>query len=371
LIFFEMKKEIIYLDHNSTTPCLPEVLEILRIYSLEKFADPDSPYIFGKEIKDHLENFRKIIADLISAEPEEIIFTSGGREANNLALFGIAFNKKKGRILISAFEHPSILKSAQKLSKLGFEIDFIPVNSQGYVEPEEVKRRIKPDTILISVTLANHEIGTIQPIKDIADICREKGILLHTDACQAVGKIHIDVKDLGCDLLSFTGHKMYAPKGIGALYIRKGINLSSLFLDNQKDLENGTKPVELIAGFAKACEIVKNDLPYESQRLIYLREKLYEGFKNIYSKIYRFGISEKTLPNTLTISFEGLDSIKILKDLPQICASPCSVSISAMKIGVEKIKGAIRFSLGRLNNLNDIEKTLEIFSEYFKKCLKI
>ena len=369
-------KDVIYLDYNATTPSLPEVIEEFRLYSAEYFANPSSAHKFGRFVRERLEEFRKKVAELINAETEEIIFTSGGTEANHLALLGIAISKGKGHLLVSAFEHPSVLKPAVKLSEMGFEVDFVPVNSKGYVEPEEVKKRLKPNTILVSIMMANNEIGTIQPVKKIAEICREREIYFHTDACQAVGKIEVDVKEIGCDLLSMAGHKMYAPKGIGALYIRKGVEIEPIFLGGaqEKGIRAGTEFTGLIAAFAKASEIAKRDVTSEEERLIFLREKLFQGLKEIYPKLYRFGIPEETLPNTLAISFVGKSGAKILSDLPQICASTGSAchdrkgsqTLLALKLPQEISEGMIRFSIGRYTNLEDIEKTLQIFSEYFK-----
>ena len=371
-----MIKDIIYLDYNATTPTLPEVIEEFKLYSGEYFANPSSAHKFGKFVKEKLEGFRKKVADLINAEPEEIIFTSGGTEANHLALFGIALSKEKGHILVSSFEHPSVLKPAVKLLELGFQIDFIPINPQGYVDPDEVKRHLKSNTILVSVMMANNEIGTIQPIKEIAEICKEREIYFHTDACQAVGKIVVDVKEIGCSLLSMAGHKMYAPKGIGALFVKKGVKIEPIFLGGgqERGLRAGTEPIPLIAALAKACEIIKRDLTGEKERLIFLREKLYQGLKEIYPGLYRYGIPEKTLPNTLTVSFIGKNGAKILSDLSQICASTgaaChdrkgSHTLLALKVSPEITEGTVRFSLGRYTSLDEIEKTLEIFSEYFK-----
>jgi len=369
-------KNLIYLDYNATTPVLPEVIEEFKLYSGEYFANPSSAHIFGKFVREKLEEFRKKVANLINAEPEEIIFTSGGTESNHLALYGVAFSKGKGHILVSTFEHPSVLNPAVKLLEMGFQVDFIPVNSYGYVEPDEVKRRLKSNTILVSVMMANNEIGTIQPIKEIAEICKEREIYFHTDACQAVGKIAVDVKEIGCSLLSIAGHKMYAPKGIGALYIKKGVKLEPLFLGGgqERGLRAGTEAVALISALAKASEIVLRDLNAEGERLNFLREKLFQGLKEIYPKLYRYGIPEKTLPNTLTVSFVGKNGAKILSELKEICASTGSAchdrkgshTLLALKVPQELAEGTIRFSLGRYTSLEDIEKTLQIFSEYFK-----
>lgn len=371
------EKEVIYLDYNATTPCLPEVLKEFALYSYEYFANPGSQHLLGKFVKEKLEVFRQKVAELINADPEEIIFTSGGTEANHLAILGLALKKEKGHILVSSFEHPSILNLSVKLLEMGFQVDFIPVNSDGYVEPDEVKKRIKPNTFLVSVMYANNEIGTIQPVKEISEICKERDIYFHTDACQAVGKIEVDVKEIGCDFLSIGGHKMYAPKGIGALYIKKGIEIEPIFLGGgqEKGLRAGTEPVGLIAALAKASEIAKRDLTGEKERLIFLRETLYQGLKEIYPELYRYGIPEKTLPNTLTVSFVGKNAIQILSDLPQICASTGSAchdrrgshTLLALKVSPELAEGTIRFSLGRYNNLENIEKVLQIFSAYFKR----
>jgi cysteine desulfurase len=367
---------IIYLDYNATTPVLPEVLDVFNKYSSEEFANPNSAHVLGKRAKLALEKFREEVASLLNASSEEIFFTSGGTESNHLALLGVALAKGKGHILVSSFEHPSVLNPAVKLLEMGFEVDFLPVNSQGYVDPEEVQKRIKKNTFLVSVMLANNEIGTIQPVEEIAKICQEREIIFHTDACQAVGKIPVDVKKIGCDLLSFAGHKMYAPKGIGGLFIKKGFSISPLFLGGgqEKGIRPGTEPVGLIAALAKAAEIAKKDVSFEAERLIYLRETLYEGLKEVYPKIYRYGIPEKTLPNTLTVSFIGKIGSKILEDLPEVCASTGSAchdrkgsnTLIALKVPEEIAQGTIRFSLGRYTTFEDIEKVIKIFQGYFR-----
>ncbi len=363
-------REVIYLDYNATTPCLPEVISVFETFSVKIFGNPSSAHFLGKEAKNWLEEFRRVVAELLEAESEEIIFTSGGTEANHFALWGVALEKGSGHILVSAFEHPSVLYPALRLAEMGFKVDFIPVSSEGYVEVEEVIKRVKKETILVSVMLANNEIGTLQPVKEIAKFCREREILLHTDACQAVGKIQVSVKELGCDLLSFAGHKMYAPKGVGGLFIRKGVKLKPIFLGGgqERGLRAGTEPLALIAALAKAAEIAKKDVKAESQRLFFLREKLWEGLQEIYPKVIRFGTPEKTLPNTLTVSFVGLKGFELLAKMPEICASTgaachdgkVSHTISVLKVSSEIAQGVVRFSLGRYNSLEDIEKVLEI-----------
>lgn len=367
----------IYLDYNATTPVLPEVLASFNLYASEYFWNPSSGHILGRKAKEALEEFRKIVAEALSADPEEVIFTSGGTESNHLALFGILTQYKKAHLIVSAFEHPSILNPAVKLLEMGYEVDFVPVNSQGYVEPDEVKKRLKAHTKLVSIMLANNEIGTIQPIREISHILREKGIFFHTDACQALGKIPVSFRDLGVDMLTLAGHKMYAPKGIGALIIRKGVKLEPLFLGGgqERGLRAGTEPLPLISALAKACEIAKRDAPAEAERLKFLREKLFQGLKEIYPELYRYGDPQRTLPNTLTVSFVGKSGAQILSDLPELCASTgsaChdrrgSITLQALKVPPEIAEGTIRFSLGRFTTLEEIERTLELFKNYFYK----
>ncbi len=366
--------ERIYLDYNATTPCLPEVEEAFRRFALEEFGNPSSAHFYGKRAKEWLEKFRAQVAEFVGAESEEIIFTSGGTESNHLAIFGILWERlwerREGHLLVSAFEHPSVLKPAVRLLEMGFFVDFVPVSPEGYVDPDEVKKRLKKNTVLVSIMLANNEIGTIQPVKEIARICREREILFHTDACQAVGKIPVNVKEIDCDLMSFAGHKMYAPKGIGALFVRKGVKLSPLFLGGgqERGLRAGTEPLALIAALAKACEIAGSDLEEEVERQKFLKNKFLKGLQEIYPDLVVYGRPEATLPNTLTVSFKGLDAGELLARCPSICASTgaaChdrkgSTTLIAMGVPEELAKGTIRFSIGRFTNLFHIEKALSV-----------
>ncbi len=378
-----MKKDLyIYLDYNATTPLLPEVGEVLRYYAEEVFYNPSSAHVLGREAKRALEDARAKVAELIEAKPEEIIFTSSGTESNHLAILGLLRRwelktSKSPHVIVSSFEHPSILNLAVKLLEWGYQVDFIPVSPEGYVDHEEVRKRLKANTFLVSVMLANNEIGTIQAIPEIAKICQERKIFLHTDASQAVGKILVSVGELNCDLLTISGHKLYAPKGIGALYVKKGIELEPLFYGGGQEmgLRPGTEPVALCCALAKACEIAKRDLPGEMERLKFFRERLYQGLKEIYPPLYRYGLPEKTLPNTLTVSFVGKRAEDILRDLPYLCASTgsaChdrkgSITLSAMKVKEEIALGTIRFSLGRFTTLEDVDTTLFYLKEYFQK----
>jgi len=365
----------IYLDYNATTPVLPEVAETVRFYLVEEFGNPSSGHERGHRAKRALKEARESLARLIEAEAEDIFFVSGGTEANNLALLGTAFRYGKGHLLVSKIEHPSILEPALRLLEEGYAVDFLPVDGKGYVDPEEVRRRLRPETFLVSVMLANNETGALQPVAEIAKICREARVLFHTDAAQAVGKIPVSVKEIGCDLLTIAGHKMYGPKGVGALYVRKGVSLSKILFGagQERGLRPGTEPVALIAGLGKAAEVALSDLREEAERERYLRERLWQGLKELYPRAIRHGDPERTLPNTLSVSFPGLKASEILAKAQGLCASTGSAChdraeavshvLSAMGVSPEVAWGTIRFSLGRFTTLEDIDKALEILKE--------
>jgi cysteine desulfurase len=376
------KREYIYLDYNATTPVLPEVGETFRVYAEEFFYNPSSAHALGKLAKEALDSAREKVASLIQAKKDEIIWTSSGTESNHLAILGYLRSYelktgKKGHLIVSSFEHPSILNLAVKLMEWGYSIDFLRVSPEGYVEVEDLKRKIRKDTALVSVMLANNEIGTIQPISELAKVCKEYGVVFHTDASQAVGKIPVSVVELSCDMLTISGHKLYAPKGIGALFVREGLELQPIFYGGgqERGLRPGTEPVALCMALAKACEIAGRDLTGEMERLTFLREKLYQGLKSAYPKLYRFGLEDRTLPNTLTVSFVGVSAQAIFQAIPQVCASTgaaChdrkgSITLSALKVTEDVAIGTIRFSLGRYTTLEDIERTIELFKGYFSK----
>lgn len=372
-------ERFVYLDYNATAPVLPEVVEAVRFCLAEEFGNPSSAHTYGLRAKEILEESRKAVARLIEAEPEEVLFVSGGTEANNLALLGTLLPRERGHLLVSKIEHPSVLKPALRLLEMGYAVEFIPVDGKGYVSPEEVKRRLRPETVLVSVMLANNETGALQPVAEIARICREAGVLFHTDAAQAVGKIPVSVKEIGCDLLTLAGHKMYAPKGIGALYVRKGVELSRILFGagQERGLRPGTEPVPLIAGLGKAAEIAASDLREEAEREKSLRERLWEGLKKIYPKAIRHGDPELTLPNTLSVALPGLNAAEVLSRAREICASTGSAChdraesvshvLSAMGIPAEVAMGTIRFSLGRFTTLEDIDRALEVLKEVLGK----
>ncbi|QJA06779.1 cysteine desulfurase [Thermosulfurimonas marina] len=365
---------MVYLDYNATTPVLPEALEAFRRAATEAFGNPGSGHAAGRRAREVLEEARRQVADLLGAQPEEIIFVSGGTEANNLALMGVALSRGSGHILVSRIEHPSVLEPALRLLEQGFSVDFLPVDGQGYVDPEEVRRRLKPETILVSVMLANNETGALQPVAEIARICREAGVLFHTDAAQAVGKIPVSVS-LGVDLLTLAGHKMYAPKGIGALYVRRGIALSRIMhgAGQERGLRPGTEPVPLCAALGAAAEFALLDLPAEAERQKALREYLWEGLQEIEPQVVRHGDPDRTLPNTLSVAFPGRAASEILSRAEGLCASTgaachdrrkaLSHVLSAMGVPPELAQGTIRFSLGRFTTREDLDRALDLLNE--------
>ncbi len=372
-------KDLVYLDYNATTPVLPEVLEAVSRACLETYGNPSSSHLCGKRAKEVLEDARLKVARLIRAQPEEIVFLSGGTEANNLAILGTVFRHPHGHVITSRIEHPSVLNPCVHLLEKGYDVTFLPVDAKGYVDPEDVRRNLRLDTRLVTIMLANNETGALQPVSEIGKICREAGIPFHTDAAQAVGKIPVDVEELYCDLLTIAGHKLYAPKGIGALYVRRGYEPENILFGagQERGLRPGTEPVPLAAGLGMACEVARRDLPAEAERERDLRERLYQGLREIFPPLVRHGDPARTLPNTLSVSFPGHAGSEILAALPELCASTgaaChdrNVTIShvlaAMGVPPEVAQGTLRLSLGRMTGLPEIERVLSLFRRYFSR----
>ncbi|OPY50561.1 MAG: putative cysteine desulfurase 2 [Methanosaeta sp. PtaU1.Bin060] len=361
----------IYLDHSATTPVAPEVLEAMLPYFTEKFGNASSLHSFGLEAKQALEESRKKVAGLLGADPEELIFTSGGTESDNLALKGIAYrNKTKGRhIITTSIEHPAILETCRKLETEGFDVTYLPVNSEGLIEPETLESAIKSETILISVMHANNEIGTIQPLEEIGKIAAEKEIYLHTDAVQSVGKISTDVNALGVDLLSLSSHKLYGPKGIGALYIRKGTRLESIIQGggHERGLRSGTENIAGIVGLARAAELAGETMDIERDRLTWLRDKLASQVLDKVKDAWINGTMTNRLPGNINFGFryvEGeslllfLDSKGIAVSTGSACSSkklePSHVLLS-LGLLPEECHGSLRITLGRSNTEEDMD----------------
>lgn len=368
--------EIIYFDNAATTPIRPEVYDAMRPYIESCYGNPSSVYKLARESKKAVDLARKQVADAINADSGEIFFTGCGSESDNWAIKGVALAlKDRGKhIITTCIEHHAILHTCEFLEENGYEVTYIPVDEYGMVSADDIKKAIRPDTILVSVMTANNEIGTIEPIKEIGAVCREKGVYFHTDAVQAVGHIKIDVKEMNIDLLSLSGHKIGAPKGIGALYIRKGVKIKNLIHGGhqEKGKRAGTENVIGIVALGKAIELAVSEMEDTTERLKYLRDKIINGvLKNIeYSRLN--GHPEERLPGNVNISFEFIEgeSMLLMLDAKGICASSGSACTSGsldpshvlLAIGLphEKAHGSLRISLGYQNTEEEVDKLLEV-----------
>ncbi len=363
----------IYLDHNATTPIDLEVAEAMIPFLKDHFGNPSSSHWYGIQTKKAVENARRQVASLLGCQSDEIIFTSGGTEANNFAIRGVAetFKHKGKHIITSSVEHPAVINVCKYLEQNGYQVTYIPVDGYGMVDPKAIEEAIRRDTILITIMHANNEVGTIQPIAEIAKIAQANEALFHTDAAQSVGKISTHVDELGVDLLSIAGHKLYAPKGIGALYLRRGLKLQPFILgaSHESGRRAGTENVLEIVGLGKACEIAARDLEKNQQHSRSLRDRLWLGLKNNLPEIVVNGHPAMRLPNTLSLSFSGIDANTLLDELTEIAASPgaaCHTDVAelsavlvAMKVPMENALGTIRFSTGKLNDEGQIDNAID------------
>jgi cysteine desulfurase len=376
-----MKKPI-YLDYNGTTPHDPEVIAAMRPYLEEEFGNPSSSHLYGANPEQAVIRAREQIAALLNCRQQDIIFTSGGTESNNFAIKGIAraYRHKGNHIITSQIEHPAILEVCAHLEENGFEVTYLAVDEYGLVNIERVKEAIRAETILITIMHANNEVGTIQPIGEISELAREHGILLHTDAAQSIGKIPAAVDTLGVDLLSIAGHKVYAPKGIGALYIREGVELETFMHGAGQEMGKraGTENVLEIVGLGKACEVAERDLNRNMAHMQTMRDRLYEGIKKGCQQVKLNGHPEKRLPNTLSLSFHDLEANRILEKIsPAVAASAgaaChagSVEVShvltAMAVPLSWAKGTLRLTTGRTTTEEDITTAVRVICEVVKK----
>jgi cysteine desulfurase len=365
----------IYLDNAATTPASPEVLEAMLPYFSEFFGNPSSIHSYGQEAKEAVEKARDQLAALLGAHSEEIIFTSGGTESDNTALKGIAYAlKDKGNhIITTSIEHHAILETGKFLEKEGYKVTYLPVDRYGLVSPDDVKKAITPKTILVSVMAANNEMGTIQPISEIAKIAHQAGIYCHTDAVQTVGHLPFSVGELGVDMLSLSAHKFNGPKGVGALYIRKGTKIIPFMCggEQERNLRAGTHNVPGIVGLGKAAEIAQKSLPQEMTRIIKLRDRLTGGLLGGIKDTYLNGHPSKRLPGNVNVSIDFIEGESVLLnlDLEGICASTGSACSSAslepshvlLALGIppEKAHCSIRFTLGKENTEADVDRVLE------------
>jgi cysteine desulfurase len=366
----------IYLDHAATTPTRPEVVKTMLPFFTHAFGNPSSIYSYGREARGAVEEARTKVAELIGARSEEIVFTSGGTEADNYALKGVAYaNKHKGNhIITTSIEHNAVLEVCKFLEGRGFRITYLPVDKYGLVALDDVKRAITDKTVLISVMHANNEVGTIEPVEEIGKIAREAGVYFHTDAVQTVGHIPVKVDKLKVDLLAISGHKLYGPKGVGALYVREGTRLVSFMHGGgqEKKCRAGTENVPAIVGLGKAMELAGQEIGKEAERQAYLRDKLIKGLLEKIDHIRLNGHPKRRLPNNVNVIVDFVEGESLLLSLDSegICASTgsaCGMAspepshvLLALGVPAEQAQGSLRFTLGRENTEADVERVLEV-----------
>ncbi len=371
-----MEKRFIYADNAATTKVSKPVLDAMMPYFTEHYGNASSIYELGRNAKRALETARETVANTIGAEASEIYFTSCGSESDNWAIRSVCERlaaKGKKHIITSVFEHHAVLHTCQALEKQGFEVTYLPVYENGIVKAEDVKNAIREDTALVTIMYANNEIGTIQPIEEIADVCHEKGVIFHTDAVQAVGHVKIDVKAQGIDMLSISGHKIHAQKGVGALYVKKGIPMTNLIFGGaqERNKRGGTENLPAIIGFAKAMEIANTNIEERADKTAILRDKLIDGILKL-PRTRLNGDREKRLPGTVNISIEGIEgeSLLLMLDMNGICASSGSACTSGsldpshvlLSLGLkhEVAHGSMRLSIDEETTDEDVEYILEV-----------
>jgi cysteine desulfurase len=361
----------IYLDNNATTRCDPRVVEAMRPFFTEKYGNAASRnHVFGREADAAVQSAREQVAHIIGASPKEVIFTSGATESDNLAIKGVAgmYKSKGNHIVTVATEHHAVLDPCRRLEQEGFQVTYLPVDRHGQVSAEQVALAITDQTILVSVMAANNEIGTLQPVRDIGKVCKEKGVLFHTDAVQAVGKIALDIEEM--DLLSMTAHKMYGPKGIGALYVRSRgprVRLEPLFDGggHERGLRSGTLPVPGVVGFGQACELCEQEMENETERLTQLRERLRQGIMGQLEETSLNGHPTARLPGNLNLSFAYVEGEALMMSMRNVAVSSGSACTSAniepsyvlraLGIGDDLARSSIRFGIGRFNTVEEVE----------------
>lgn len=372
-------QDLIYLDYNATTPIDSEVLRAMLPYLKGNFGNPSSIYSIGVEAKQAIEKARVQVAELINAAAGEVVFTSGGTEANNMAIIGTALaNENKGKhIITSAIEHPAVINVCQYLEMQGWEVTYVPVNKYGRVEMSEVEKAIRPDTVLVTIMHANNEVGTIQPIEEIGAIASKHNIIFHTDAAQSLGKVKTDVKSQSVDLLSIAGHKLYAPKGIGALYIKGGVQLKNVLwgAGQEKGIRPGTENVPYIVGLGQACYIAQQNLNRNATHMMHLKMRLWEGLRTkLNDTISINGQLDNSLPNTLSVSLDGIKAHQLASSLSLSLAistgSAChadtvhiSPVLKAMQVEERKALSTIRISVGKDTTEDEVDRAIAIIAQ--------
>jgi cysteine desulfurase len=373
----------IYLDYNGTTPLDIEVLSAMHPFLEEEFGNPSSSHWYGIVPKQAVAKARGQVASLLNCDPGEIVFTSGGTESNNHAISGtaFAFREKGDHIITSRIEHPAVLEVCRRLERYGCDVTYLPVDEFGMIDPQDVERAITDQTILITIMHANNEVGTLQSIEEISRIARDRGIVMHTDAAQSVGKVSTDVEVLGVNLLSVAGHKLYAPKGVGALYIRNGFEPESFMLGAGQEMGRraGTENVAWIVGLGKACEIALRDLDHNISHMKRMRDLLYKGLKVRLADAIRLnGDLQRRLPNTLSLSFKNLEANRMLEEIGLDVAASAGAAchsdhvtishvLEAMNVPLEWAKGTLRFTTGRMTTVEEIVTAIDIVAAAAKR----
>jgi len=364
----------VYLDHNASTPVHPDVLAAMMPFFSEQYGNPSSIHSFGREARDAVEAAREEVARFLGVSAEEVVFTSGGTEADNLAVKGVAWARGTGHIITSRVEHHAVLRTCQALERVGFAVTYLGVDQHGMVDPDEVRQAIRPDTILVTIMFGNSEVGAIMPIDAIGRVTRERRIPFHVDGVQAFGKVPFSLRGLGIDLLSCSAHKIYGPKGIGALYVRKGTKMVSIQHggDHERRRRAGTENVPAIVGFGKAVAIRARDMAEEAPRVTALRDRLWDGVRARVEDVRLNGHPAQRLPGTVNMSFRGIEAESLilaldLKGIGASAGSACtsgslepSYVVTAMGVPTEWALGALRCSLGRSTTAEEIDRVLEV-----------
>lgn len=380
-------EKIIYLDNAATTPADEAVTKIISKALKDFYGNPSSIHSVGREAKNKLILARKGFSEILNCKPKEVVFTSGGTESNNLALIGFALkNKVKGNHIVSTnIEHSSVLEPLKWLEKNGFEVTYVPTEKDGFVDVNKLKKAIKKNTILVSVIYANNEIGTIQPVKEVAAICREKKIAFHTDACQAGCSLSVDVEDLGVDMMTLNGSKIYGPKGVGLLYVRQGTELEALIHGGEQEfaLRGGTENLPLVLGFLEAFKTARKRLKTDTKKILALRDKIIKTILSKVAGVRLNGDQKNRLANNINFTFEGIeaDTLMARLDMQGICVSAGSACASgsvkpshvilALGVPYEKAHGTIRISLGKQNTSSEVERFLKIIQKEISELRKL
>jgi cysteine desulfurase len=366
----------VYFDNNATTPLLPEVFEVMRPYFEEHFGNASSIHHHGQETRAAVERSREAVADLLGCRPSEVVFTSGGTEADNLAIFGLA--RPGGHVITSTIEHHAVLNSCRRLQEMGCEVTFVPVDGRGLVDPDDVRRALRPNTRLITIMMANNETGVLQPVEEVGKIAAEADVYFHTDAVQAVGKVPVETRRIGCDLLSISGHKLHAPQGVGALYVRKGTILQPLFYggSHERSRRAGTENLPGIVGLGKATEIARESLANGDDRnFAGLRDRLETTILARVESVGVNGAGAQRVPTTTNLYFDYIEGEALvialdLKGLAVSTGAACSSGaiepshvLTAMGLAPERARASLRFSLGKQNTAEDVDYALSLLPE--------